>query len=168
MGANNPLRPVYRDLDWGEAPPPEYTVIQRKLDGHWAEVRVGRNQVSVMSRSGRLQTTHDVRTRGISCTLIGEHMVGTPESVTSDQRGQIVVFDVFAPRDAATYTDRMEMAEWIVKRLRFGRLTTGWQDCGSLREAMASASRYDWEGLIFRNPDAPYFDPIYRMVRRGR
>jgi len=64
-----------------------------------------------------------------------------------------------------TYADRIEIYESALMDMG-PRFMAVHQAFGNLAENMKQAQDEDWEGLIFRNPDAPYFAPIYRMVRR--
>lgn len=169
MGAKNPLRPVYRDLDWGEPPPPGHTWIQRKFDGHWVSVDMGGTDCTVKSRGGRVLLVQKAASAS-SCTILGEMLVGTPESARSELYGKIIVFDLFDESETLSYRDRLAEAESICETSGFSRLFPGalWALPQDLKGAMETASRQGWEGLIFRNPDATYFDPIYRMIRRGQ
>ena len=171
MGAKNPLRPVYRDLDWGEAPPPGYTWIQRKFDGHWVSVDMDGVNCMVKSRSGRVLSLVRVSNTGPHRTIIGELIVGTHEaSEAGEHYGQIVVFDIYDDNGLEVpYSERLAEAECVALSSGYGRFSGGIMVAPqTLAAAMAEAEAENWEGLIFRSPDAPYFAPIYRMVRRGR
>jgi len=168
MGAQNALRPVYLDLEWSEAPPPEYTVIQRKYDGRWVEVRCGYPGVAMLSRPGRVI----VDAQASTCAgppLIGEYIFGTGEAKRSRHKGNVVMFDAYTG-GRETYTERRVSLKrrcdelWKVPNLP---VLIPVEDVDTdLAGAMDRAESQGWEGLIFRDPDAPYFAPIYRMIRR--
>lgn len=86
-------RQPYRDGTLDEATKKHYDIVQLKYDGWWDRIEINDGLIQHYSQSGRLFKEQRIDDRALSCTLIGEHMIGTQWSQDPGRLGVTFLFD---------------------------------------------------------------------------
>ena len=162
-------RPHFIDCEPGLFPAGNF-VADVKEDGQWVRVDVEGRTATVWNRHGiQLEVIAlDVDMGGHS-VLYGEMLKGTTRSKADPRQGKIVVFD-------CEEMDGVDISGGRLDTRRSAATTTMWKmdrddrfECVRMwtnpSHAWETAKAEDLEGIVIKDPSAPFGDPWYRMKR---
>ena len=166
-------RPQFLDLTHAAVDDQAYDVLEPKYDGMWVTCVVRRGVLTLYSRSGRAK--HTARVSLPDMVAVGEYLVGTTWACETGRKGQLVLFDLLSYRRSwwrRVDTTALPLAQ---RRAILARLLASAPTWIMLNEQHAVADwralwatmveQDGWEGLVFKQSDAPYGRAWGRLKR---
>ena len=161
-------RPHFIDCEPGLFPAGNF-VADVKEDGQWVRVDVEGRTATVWNRHGiQLEVIAlDVDMGGHS-VLYGEFLRGTTRSKADPRQGNFVVFDCvgwgWTDISGSRLDTRRVVAMGIVHKMDCARFEfVRWSD--NPADLWEYVKAHDLEGIVIKDPSAPFGDPWYRMKR---
>ena len=174
-------RPDYHDYETIEDIPDHMLgwTVEPKLDGMWVTVVLKGTKGTLYSRTGRVKHTFDLPAKVRKTVLLGEYVVGTHWAKTSGLDGTLHLFDCLRMAGQACeslpLSDRRTLLQdavllsglcqldWV--RAPYASAPIRWR--ASLRHHWATTvARDGFEGLVLKDPTAPYGAPWVRIKAR--
>jgi ATP-dependent DNA ligase len=159
-------RPTYVNLDIGEFPEGEF-IADVKCDGKWVRVDIEGTTATVWNRHGILVETFEIPNEIHGhCILHGEMLTGTTRAKADPRYGKIVVFDCERVKGGDVLDEKLHRRRlWAFRTLqqmgsdRFEFVR--WMHSPLLLWEYVVANGL--EGIVIKDPSAPFGDPWYRM-----
>jgi len=157
--------------------PHRYDVVELKYDGIWGRCVIGNNLAIIYSKTGNEKGRFTVDYDGPTTVLIGEYLIGTAWAKNNARipHGSFLAFDCVrsAGVDIGEWPQYRRMKEahdlgcggFLSDNDWYYSASNLLPMAGTVANAWEAVIRYNGEGLVLKNSQAPYGTPHIRIKR---